>query len=65
MRKQFIAVAASVHRPAAQVVRELMRAWIARQGMPNEETIAAIEAVERGEVTTHVSTADLYRTLGI
>ena len=51
--------------PAAQIVRDLMRSYIARQEMPNAETIAAIEAAEHGEVTTHASTADLYRTLGI
>jgi predicted transcriptional regulator len=65
LREQFMAVAATMHRPAAQIVRDLMRSYIARQEMPNAETIAAIEAVERGEVTTHASTADLYRTLGI
>ena len=65
LRDQFMAVAATMHRPAAQIVRDLMRSYIARQEMPNKETIAAIEAVERGEVTTHASTADLYRTLGI
>jgi len=31
----------------------------------NVETIAAIQAVERGEFTTHDSTTDLYRTLDI
>ena len=65
LRDQFMAVAATMHRPAAQIVRDLMRAYIARQEMPNAETIAAIEAAEHGEVTTHASTADLYRTLGI
>ncbi len=65
LRDQFMAVAATLHRPAAQIVRDLMRSYIARQEMPNAETIAAIEAVEQGDVTTHASAADLYRTLGI
>ena len=65
LRDQFMAAAATMHRPAAQIVRDLMRSYIARQEMPNAETLAAIEAVERNEVTTHASTADLYRTLGI
>ena len=65
LRDQFMAVAVAAHRPAAQIVRDLMRSYIARQETPNAETIAAIEAVERNEVTTHASTADLYRKLGI
>lgn len=65
LRDQFMAVAVATHRPAAQIVRDLMRSYIARQETPNAETIAAIEAVERNEVTTHASTADLYRKLGI
>ncbi|MDO8812186.1 MAG: hypothetical protein Q7J38_09195 [Gallionella sp.] len=65
LRDQFMAVAVATHRPAAQIVRDLMRSYIARQETPNAETIAAIEAVERNEVTTHASTADLYRKLSI
>lgn len=65
LRDKFMAVAAATHRPAAQIVRDLMRSYIARQEVPNAETIAAIEAVERGEVTSYASADDLYRTLGI
>jgi predicted transcriptional regulator len=65
LREQFMAAAATVHRPAAQIVRELMRAFIVCQEIPNADTIAAIQAVERGEFATHADTADLYRKLGI
>lgn len=65
LRGQFMAVAASLHRPASQVVRDLMRAYIARQEMPNAEMIATIEAVEQGDVKTYASATDLYRSLGI
>jgi predicted transcriptional regulator len=65
LRDRFMVAAATVHRPAAQIVRELMRAYISRQELPNDETIAAIEAVERGEVTTFKNTDDLYEKLGI
>ncbi|MEQ1591344.1 MAG: hypothetical protein ABL892_03040 [Thiobacillaceae bacterium] len=65
LRDQFMAVAATVHRPAAQIVRDLIRSYIARQETPNAETIAAIEAVERREVTSHSSTDALYKALGI
>jgi hypothetical protein len=54
-----------MHRPAAQIVRELMRAYIAHQTRPNAETVAAIEAAEHGDVTSHANKDDLYRYLGI
>ncbi len=65
LRDRFMMAASAMHRPAAQIVRELMRAFISRQELPNTDTIEAIEAVERGEVTTYDSTADLYEKLGI
>jgi predicted transcriptional regulator len=65
LRDQFMAAASSLHRPAAQIVRDLMRSFIVCQEMPNADTLAAIQAVERGEFTTHVNAADLYRKLGI
>ncbi len=65
LREQFMAVAAVMHRPAAQIVRELMRSYIARQELPNFETLAAIEVIERGEVNTYASVNDFYNKLGI
>lgn len=65
LRDQFMRTAAALDRPAAQIIRELMRAFLSRQELPNAETIAAIEAVERGEVVTFNSTDDLYEKLGI
>ena len=65
LRDRFMVAAASTHRPAAQIVRELMRAFIARQELPNADTIEAIEAVERGEFTTYETTEDLYQKLKI
>lgn len=64
---QFMAIAATMHRPAAQIVRDLMRSYIARQAQesPNAETIAAIQSIERREVTSYASTEDLYKALGI
>lgn len=55
----------AVDMAVADVVRDLMRSYIARQNIPNAETVAAIEAVERGEITSHTDTDALYRTLGI
>jgi predicted transcriptional regulator len=65
LREKFMMAASAIHRPAAQIVRELMRAFISRQELPNTETIAAIEAVERGDMTTYQSAEDLYEKLGI
>jgi predicted transcriptional regulator len=65
LRDQFMAVANSAHRPAAQIIRDLMRSYIARQEMPNAETLAAIETAERGELTSYASADTLYKSLGI
>lgn len=65
LHEQFMAAATAMHRPAAQIVRELMRSYIAHQELPNAETIAAIEAVERGEVNTYASVNDFYNKMGI
>ena len=59
LHDQFMAVAASEHRPAAKIVRDLMRSYIARQELPNAETNSAIESVERGEVNSYASADDL------
>lgn len=63
LREQFMTAATALHRPAAQIVRDLMRSFIVCQEMPNADTIAAIQAVESGEFITHASTADLYASL--
>lgn len=63
--EQFMAAAAVVHTPAAQVVRQLMRRFIAQQEMPNELTIAAIQAADRGEGIRFNSTDALFKDLGI
>jgi len=65
LRDQFMAVAASEHRPAAQILRDLMRSYIAKQELPNTETNLAIESVERGEVNTYASADDFYNRMGI
>ncbi len=40
LRDQFMAVAATMHRPAAQIVRELMRFYISR--LPKAERSAVL-----------------------
>jgi bacterioferritin (cytochrome b1) len=41
LHDQFMAAVAAVHTPAAQVLRQLMRKFIAQQELPNNITIAA------------------------
>lgn len=65
LHHQFMAVAAHEHRPAAQILRDLMRAYISHQENPNAETIAAIEAIERGDTKTYANSSDLFKELGI
>ena len=65
LREQFMKTAESLHRTAAQIIRELMRAFVAQQKKPNAETIDVINAVERGEFNTYKSADHLYRKLGI
>ena len=66
LREQFMAIAASRHRPAAQIVRDLMRFYIAQNEIPNELTAATLRKSERGEDVHHAkNAADLFKQLGI
>lgn len=65
LRDEFMAVAASRHRPAAQIVRDLMRLYIAQAEMPNEATIAAMEELKQGKGKRFASAAALLKDLGL
>ena len=66
LRDQFMAAAADRHRPAAQIIRDLMRLYIADRETPNALTAAAIRKARKGEDLFHASSpADLFRQLGI
>ena len=65
LRDQFMVVAAAMHRPAAQIVRDLMRFYIARQEVPNAITSNASEELEQGKGTRFASAASLFDDLGI
>lgn len=62
---QFMAAVANIHTPAAQVIRQLMRKFIAQQEVPNDLTIAAMQAADRGEGKHFNSADDLFKDLGI
>jgi len=65
LHDQFMAAAAVAHTPAAQVVRQLMRKFIAQQEIPNQITVTALQAADRGEGTRFDSADSLFKDLGI
>jgi predicted DNA-binding protein len=66
LRDQFMAAAAVAHRPAAQIVRELMRLFITNSEIPNELTAQTLRKSSQGEEVFHASNeADLFKQLGI
>ena len=66
LREQFMAVAADRHRPAAQIIRDLMRFYIAGSETPNALTADTIRKGRRGEdVFQAASPSDLFKQLGI
>jgi len=65
LHDQFMAVAAAIHTPAAQVVRQLMRKFIALHETPNTTTIEAMKSADREEGTRFESADDLFKDLGI
>lgn len=66
LRDEFFEAARQEHRPAAQIVRELMRAFIARkEHRPNATTEAAIEEIEEGRAETARTVDELFGQMGI
>lgn len=66
LRDQFMAVAADRHRPAAQIIRDLMRLYIENSETPNALTAETIRKSRLGEDVFQASSpADLFKQLGI
>lgn len=65
LHDQFMAAVESVHTPAAQVIRQLMRKFISLQEIPNQTTIAAMQEADRGEGVRFNSADDLFKDLDI
>ena len=66
LRDQFMAVAANRHRPAAQIIRDLMRLYITDQETPNALTADTLRKARKGEDLFHASSpSDLFKQLGI
>ena len=65
LHDQFMAVAATIHTPAAQVVRKVMLKFIALHEKQNTTTMEAMKSADRGEGTRFESADDLFKDLGI
>ncbi|WP_039908213.1 hypothetical protein [Candidatus Regiella insecticola] len=66
LRDQFRAATALHHRPAAQVMRELMRHYISNTQIPNALTADTLRKSKKGEeVSKAVDSDDLFKQLDI
>lgn len=66
LKQAFKTIAERNHRPASQVIRELMRTYIATNREPNDLTIESMIKSERGEdIHCTKDFNDLCKQLGI
>ena len=66
LRDRFMSVAAERHRPAAQIIRDLMRLYIAESETPNARTAQTLrKSREGGDVIEASSVAGLLEQLGL
>jgi hypothetical protein len=66
LRDEFMAIATERHRPAAQIIRDLMRLYISQSRTPNALTAKTItQSRKRENVFTAKSAAQLFEQLGI
>ena len=66
LRDRFMTVAAERHRPAAQIIRDLMRLYIAESELPNARTAQTLrKSREGGDVIEASSVADLLAQIGL
>ncbi len=66
LRDGFISVAADRHRPAAQIILDLMRLYIAENETPNALTAETLRKSAKGEDVFPVSSlSGLFKQLGI
>ena len=63
--EQFLATAEATHTPASQILRQLMRKFIALHETPNALTIAAMQAADKGEGKKFKSAQALFEDLDI
>lgn len=66
LKNAFMAIAASKHRPASQIMRDLIRVYVESNKIPNEVTLETFMKTDRGEdVHFTKDAADLFKQLDI
>ena len=66
LRDRFFAAAAQRHRPASQVIQDLMQLYVASSGNPNALTAETLQrSLEGKDVHEAKDGDDLFRRLGI
>ena len=66
LRDRFMTVAADRHRPAAQIIRDLMRLYITDSETPNVLTAETLRKSRQGEDLFHASSSsDLFKKLDL
>ena len=65
LHNKFMAAVSTTHTPAAQVVRQLMRRFIAQHEILNALTVTAMQEADRGEGARFDSSDALFKDLGI
>jgi predicted DNA-binding protein len=66
LRDRFLSVAAERHRPAAQIIRDLMRLYIAESESPNALTAQTLRRSRDGDDVTEASDlTDMLKQLGL
>ena len=66
LRDRFMAVAADRHRPAAQIIRDLMRLYIADSETPNALTADTLRRSDKDEDIFYAATpSELFKQLDI
>lgn len=66
LKRDFMAIAESKHRPASQILRDLIRIYVESNQIPNKQTVETMQKSDRGEdVYFAKDAADLFRQLDI
>lgn len=66
LKNDFMAIAESKHRPASQILRDLIRVYVDSNRVPNKLTVETMQMSDRGEdVYFAKDAADLFRQLDI
>ncbi|WP_332061128.1 MULTISPECIES: hypothetical protein [unclassified Bartonella] len=66
LKNAFMSIAERKHRPASQILRDLIRIYVENNKIPNEETLETFYKTDRNEDVFHAKDiADLCKQLDI